>query len=81
MRRLKVQHQFLPGIGELFQLDTASGLTLTVVSHRSGRREIAIGVRDEDQPTVTAGLTRADAVAVATLLTGAYIELATTPRS
>ena len=81
MRKLKVRHQPLPGIGELFELDTASGVTLTVVTHRSGRREIAIGTGEEEQPTVTAGLTRAEALAVATLLSGAHIELATTPRS
>lgn len=81
MRKLKVRHQLLPGIGELFELDTASGFTLTVVTHRSGRRDIAIGTRDEEQPTVIAGLTRTEALAVATLLSGAHIELATTPRS
>ncbi len=81
MRKLKVRHEPLPGIGELFELDTASGLTLTVVTHRSGRRHIAIGSRDEEQPIVTAGLSRAEALAVATLLSGAHIELTTTPRS
>ncbi len=69
MRKLKVRHQPLPGIGELFELDTTSGLTLTVVTHRSGR------------PMVTAGLGRAEALAIATLLGGAHIELATTTRS
>ncbi len=81
MRKVKVRHEPLPGIGEVFELDTASGLTLTVVTHRSGRREIAIGTRDEEQPIVTVGLTRAEALAIATLLSGAHIELATTPRS
>ncbi len=78
---MKVRHQPLPGIGELFELDTASGLTLTVVTHRSGRRDIAIGARDEEQTAVTAGLTRAEALAIAALLSGAHIELATAPRS
>ena len=81
MRKLKVRHQVLPGIGELFELDTASGLTLTVVTHRSGRRDIAIETRDEEQPMATAGLTRAEALAVATLLSGAHIELATTSKA
>ena len=81
MRKLKVRHQPLPGIGERFELDTASGLTLTVVTHRSGRRDIAIETRDEEQPMATAGLTRAEALAVATLLSGAHIELATTPKA
>ena len=80
MRKLKVRHQPLPGIGERFELDTASGLTLTVVTHRSGRRDVAIGTRSEEQPVVTAGLTRAEALAIATLLSGAHIELVTAPR-
>ncbi len=79
MRTLQVRHQRLPGIGELFELDTASGLTLTVVTHRSGRRDIASGTRDEARPAVTAGLTRAEALAIATLLSGAHIELSTPP--
>ena len=68
MPKLTVRHQRLPRIGELSELDTASGLTLVVVTHRSGWRDIAIAARDEEQPAVTAGLSRA-----------AHIELATTP--
>ena len=81
MGKVKVRHQPLPGIRELFELDTASGLTLTVVTHRSGRRDMAIGTRDEEQPMVTAGLTRTEALAIVTLLSGAHTELATAPRS
>ena len=81
MRKLKVQHPPQPAIGELSALDTASGVPLTVVTHRSGRRDMAIGTRDEEQPTVTAGLTRTEALAIATLLSGAHTELATAPRS
>lgn len=81
MRKLKVRHQPLPGIGELFELDAASGLTLTVVTHRSGRRDLAIGTGDEDQPKVTVGLTRTEALAVAMLLSGVQVELAMVPRS
>ena len=79
MRTLRVR-QRLPGIGERFEPDTASGLTLTVVTHRSGRRDVAIGRRDEEQPVVTAGLTGAQALAIATV-SGVHIELATTPTS
>jgi TrkA domain protein len=81
MRKVKVRHRPLPGIGELFKLDTACGLTVTVVSHRSGRREIVVGEREADEPLVTAALTRNEAAAVATLLTGAHIELITTTES
>lgn len=81
MRKVKVRHDPLPGIGELFQLETAAGLAVTIVTHRSGRRDIALGGADEEQPSVTVALTRAEAVAVATLLTGAFIELNTVARS
>ena len=79
MRNVKVRHEPLPGIGELFELHTASGLTITVDTRRSRRRDVAIGTGDEAQPAVAAGLTRAEALAIATVLTGAHIELATTP--
>ena len=79
MRKLKVQHQPLPGVGDRFDLVTASGLTLTVVSHRSGRRDIAIGEPGADAPVAIAGLTRIEAAAVAVLLTGAHVEITTTP--
>ncbi len=81
MCKLKVRHQPLPGIGELFELDTPSALTVTVVTPRSGPRDMAIATRDEEGPTATAGLTRTEALAVATVPSGAHFELATTPRS
>lgn len=79
MRKLKVRHQPLPGVGDRFELVTASGLTLMVVSHRSGRRDIAIAEPGADAPVAIAGLTRIEAAAVAVLLTGAHVEITTTP--
>jgi K+/H+ antiporter YhaU regulatory subunit KhtT len=81
MRKLHVRHEPLPHIGEKFELDTASGLTISVVTHRSGRRDLGIGERGGYQPLVTAVLTRPEAAAVAALLVGAHIELVTTPDS
>lgn len=75
MRKLKVRHQPLPGIGELFEFDTASGRKVTVISHRSGRRDIAIDQTEGEEPLATTGLTRAEATAMAMLLTGDPIEL------
>jgi K+/H+ antiporter YhaU regulatory subunit KhtT len=77
MRKLKVRHQRLPRIGDLFELETGSGLTVTIVSHRSGRRDLAIGEAAGEEPLATAGLTRVEAAAVALLLTGVHIELTT----
>jgi K+/H+ antiporter YhaU regulatory subunit KhtT len=81
MRKLKVGHERLPGIGDLFEIASASGLTVTVVAHRSGRRQLAVGEPDDDQVLITVALTRTEATALATLLTGAQIELITTPRA
>jgi K+/H+ antiporter YhaU regulatory subunit KhtT len=81
MRKQKVKHRLLPGIGDFFEIVTASGLSVSVVSHRSGRRDVAVGVPGADQPLVSAPLTRTEAVALATLLTGAHIELASTPQT
>jgi K+/H+ antiporter YhaU regulatory subunit KhtT len=77
MRKLKVRHRPLPGIGDRFELDTADGLTVTVVSHRSGRRDIAIGEPGRDEPLAITRVTRSQAAAVALLLTGAHVELTT----
>ena len=69
-----------PRIGELFALSAASGLTVHVASHRSGRRDLSIGFPGADQPEVTVALTRAEATALAALLVGAHIELITDGR-
>jgi K+/H+ antiporter YhaU regulatory subunit KhtT len=75
MRKLKVRHEGLPGIGDRFELDTTAGLTVSVVTHRSGRRDISISEPGAETPLVTARLSRAEAVAVVGLLTGLHIEL------
>ena len=77
MRKLRVQHEPLPGMGELFEILVASGTSVHVVSHRSGRRDLTIGRPGADQPEVTVTLTRAEASGLAALLVGAHIELVT----
>ena len=80
MRKLKVRHERLPKIGELFEVVADAGRVVTVVSHRSGRRELAIGAPASDEPLATVSLTRVEATALAALLVGAHIELVTDPR-
>lgn len=75
MRKLQVRHQRLPGIGERFDFEATCGLIITIVSHRSGRRDVAILETDTDEPLATVALTRAEAEAMAALLVGAQIEL------
>ena len=81
MRKIAVRHHPLPGIGDLFELDAASGLVITIVNHRSGRRDVAVRTREADQPAVVVALTRNEAAALAALLTGAAIEVVTTPKA
>jgi K+/H+ antiporter YhaU regulatory subunit KhtT len=77
VRKQKVRHVPLPGIGERFELAVAEGGTVSVISQRSGRRQLALGVPGNDEPTAIISLTRAEAAAVAALLVGAQIELTT----
>ncbi len=78
MRKMKVRHRRLPGIGDLYELDTAAGETITVIGHRSGRRDVAIGRSDSNDSLLTTGLTRSEATALAMLLTGVNVELTAT---
>lgn len=77
MRKLKVRHVPLPGIGELFEILAASGLSVRVVSQRSGKRELSVGPADDDSRRVSVSLTRTESSALAALLVGAQIELVT----
>jgi K+/H+ antiporter YhaU regulatory subunit KhtT len=77
MRKVKVRHHRLPGIGDRFDLDTTSGSTVTVIGHRSGRRDLAISAPGAEAPEASTGLTRSEAAAIALLLTGAHVELTT----
>jgi K+/H+ antiporter YhaU regulatory subunit KhtT len=80
MRKLNVRHEPLPGIGDRFELDTASGQTMIVIAHRSGRRDLAIS-DGGDVPDINVRLSKSQAIAVATLLLGAHMEFTTTHRS
>ncbi len=77
MRKLRVRRQLLSGVGELFELETSSGLTVVVVAHRSGRRQIALRAGDAERPAASTTLTRTEALAIAALLSGTHIELVT----
>jgi K+/H+ antiporter YhaU regulatory subunit KhtT len=77
MRKLKIRHQPLPHVGELFELVTASGYVVTIVSRRSGPRELVVRRSGEEQQLSTTELTRTESAAIAALLVGAHIELCT----
>jgi K+/H+ antiporter YhaU regulatory subunit KhtT len=77
MYKVTVRHQRLPGIGDRFELDTASGVTVTVVSHLRGVRHVVIQPYG-DEPIPTAVLTEVEAAGLAALLVGVQVELVVT---
>lgn len=77
MRKLKVHHEPLPGIGELFEIATTSGASVQVAAQRSGRRQLSVRAADADETTFSISLSRAEAAGLAALLVGAHIELIT----
>jgi K+/H+ antiporter YhaU regulatory subunit KhtT len=81
MRKLRVRHEPLPGVGERFEFPTASGITVIVVTQRSGRRDIALRAPGEDDPLLSVPLTRNESLALATLLMGTHIELSVAPKA
>jgi K+/H+ antiporter YhaU regulatory subunit KhtT len=75
-----VRHQALAGIGDLLEPDTASGSTITVVNHQSGRRDVAIEAEAGGSPA-PAVLTEQEAAAMAMLRSGGRVELLMTTRA
>lgn len=80
MSKFNVRHEALPKVGDLYEFSVATGPTVTVVAHRSGRRELSV-TQNNDQRRVTVSLSETEATALATLLTGVHIELTQTPRT
>ena len=65
----KVTEVTLPGVGVRHELIAASGQRLAVISHRTGRRELAIYQRDDpDACTTVLDLDAEDTAALAGLL-------------
>ena len=67
-----IREQALPGIGRRFDLDVEGDLTLTVVARRDGSRDVAVSEDGADEPRRSVHLTREQAVAVGSLLLGAW---------
>lgn len=78
MYKVTVRHQRLPGIGDRFDLETASGVTMTVVSRVRGLRDVVIQSPYGDEPVAIAVLTEGEAAGLAALLVGVQVELVVT---
>ncbi len=72
-----IREQPLPGIGHRYDLALGHRQWLSVIVRKDGVREINIGSDDADEPDASAPLEPAQAVAVASILTGARFSIDT----
>jgi TrkA domain protein len=68
-----VVEQSLPGIGHRYDVRAADGGSVTVVIHHSGRRDIYVAERGDDEGT-SVELTDSQARALGAILGGAYFK-------
>jgi TrkA domain protein len=69
-----VQETLLPGVGVRHEFTTDSGEHLAVLTHRGGRREVAVYDRgDPDRCTTVLRLSRQDTTTLAELLGGSQV--------
>lgn len=68
----------LPGVGEAFEIRTASGADVIIVARPGGQRELFIRPEGADTPTATLLLEPPEVAAVLGVLIGSAIELTTT---
>jgi hypothetical protein len=73
--RTTVRQQTLPGVDAMCTLDVYAGVTVTVVSHRSGRGDVTIGAGSAGEADVTAALTEVEATALAALVTRGAVDI------
>jgi K+/H+ antiporter YhaU regulatory subunit KhtT len=75
MRKVTVHERSIPSVGDLYELCAETGETVSVVFHRSGRRDIGIRPPDRDSTTVSVTLTHAEAIALAGVLAGVFVDV------
>jgi len=76
-----IREQALPGIGRRYDLALGHRQWLSLIVRKDGVREINIGSDDADAPDASAQLEPAQAVAVASILTGARFSIDTSDDS
>ena len=65
----EIQEVPLPGVGVRYEFETAEGHRISVVSHRTGLREVCVAQSDDpDEFKRIFGLSAEDAVTLADLL-------------
>jgi K+/H+ antiporter YhaU regulatory subunit KhtT len=74
MHSVKVREQALPGIGVLVEMTTADGPIVSVVCHRTRRRDVSIRGRHDDTAIASVHLSEDEALALASVLAGLIVE-------
>ena len=70
----EIEETLLPGVGVRHELSTSSGERVAVLTHRSGRRELAVYDRDDpDACTTVLHLSPEDTLALSEVLGGSQI--------
>jgi len=71
---MSISESELPGIGRRFEIVATKGVRVVLVIHHSGRRDLYILQRGEDEPACAAKLTDDQARRVGAILGGAYFK-------
>lgn len=75
MTDVEVGETRLPGVGWRYDIQLARGMTLLVVVEDTGRRHIVLAGEADEDPWSSVPMTESQALAVASLLTGARLHL------
>jgi TrkA domain protein len=70
---MSVSESELPGIGRRYEIVAANRVRLVLVVHHSGRRDLFVLRRGEDEPTCAVELSDDQARRIGAILGGAYL--------
>lgn len=71
---MSISEAELPGIGRRYDIVVSKGQTLVLVVHRSGRRDLYVTRRGEDEPRCAIELSDDQARRIGAILGGAYFK-------
>lgn len=71
---MSISESELPGIGRRYEIVASKGQTLVLIVHRSGRRDLYVMRRGEDEPRCAVELTDDQARRIGAILGGAYFK-------
>lgn len=71
---MSISESELPGIGRRYEIVASKGQTLVLIVHRTGRRDLYVIPRGEDEPRCVVELTDDQARRIGAILGGAYFK-------